>query len=107
MLLFPATSVAIVLIEFDPGVSGTAQLKLPPFKAVGTPLQVTLAGPDRASPTVPATDIGDTKVFAPFAGAVMAKVGGVLSSFTVTEVSRCFQPCQSQFPRRLDPPFPL
>src|SRR5436190_13810584 len=55
VLVFPATSVAITLVEFEPVTSVIPQLKVLPFTLAGTPLQVTVASPERASATVPVT----------------------------------------------------
>ena len=67
--------------------SGTWQLKVPPVTVAGTPLHVTLETPDRASETVPITVTGDAVKSAPFAGAVIAIAGAVLSRFTMTDAA--------------------
>ena len=104
VLVLPATSVAIALIEFAPGVNVTPQVKLAPFTLAGTPLQVTLARPESASATVPETAAGEKKTFDPLAGEVTLRLGGVLSSFTDTNAVAVFPALSTAIPTTVSPP---
>lgn len=81
--VLPAMSVAVVVIVFWPANNGTTQVKVPPLTVAGTALHIKPRTPDRASLTVPLTDTEGVMTEAPFAGAVIATSGAVVSSFTV------------------------
>src|ERR1700749_2134418 len=82
---FPATSIADVTTGFEPSESWRPQLNAFAFSVAAAPLQVTLARPESASDAVPLTLAGVLKRFAPSAGDVTLRSGGVLSSFALTE----------------------
>src|SRR5262245_9505426 len=82
----PATSVARTLTGLVPGVSVTLQLKLLPVSDAGTPLHETEASPESESDAVPFKVICCTNDLVRLEGEVRLRLGGVRSSFTVTDV---------------------
>jgi hypothetical protein len=95
--------VAVASTELRPGVNVTPQLKLAPLNVAGTPLQETPAKPEDVSPTVPLTETGEVKMLDPVAGEVTLRLGGVLSSFTVTAAVALFPALSTAVPCTLWP----
>src|SRR5882762_7091179 len=71
-------------MRLSPATRVTTQVNVPPLTTAATPLHETTATPERASLTVPLTEIDDEVVEVPLAGEVMATEGGVVSSVMVT-----------------------
>ena len=94
---------AVASTELLPGVNVTPQLKLAPFRMAGTPLQEMPANPENASATVPPTVTGEVKILDPLAGEVTLRLGGVLSSFTVTAAVAVFPALSTAVPSTLWP----
>ena len=87
VLELPAASVAIALMEFEPGVSVTPHWTRVPTTVDGTPLHVTAARPERLSRTMPAITVSDVNTVEPPVGDVIVNVGAVLSILTVMLVA--------------------
>lgn len=85
VVAFPATSVAWTVMVLRPGTSVRLHARLDAVTTAGSPLQVTVAMPDRASLTVPPRASCGVATVAPDAGDVMATAGGVLSSLMVSD----------------------
>src|ERR1035437_1321669 len=78
-------SVPLTVTEFEPDDKETEQVKAGAVTVAGVPLQETEAMPERASIRVPVMVWGNAVTVLPLAGDEMAREGGVLSSFMVTD----------------------
>jgi hypothetical protein len=83
--VFPAASVAAAVIVFVPSVRETWVVNAPLVSATACPFTVKLEIAT-ASETVPVTVTWLWVVAKPFAGALMATTGGVVSSVALTDV---------------------
>lgn len=85
-------SVAWMEIEFAPGARLTVHEKPELERTAAAPLQATEAIPEILSVSDPLIPIEDvlSAIVEPLAGDAMDSMGGVLSSFTVTEVFAVF-----------------
>lgn len=81
----PATSVAWMVMVFDPGTRVRLQERFPFVTVVAWPLQVTAARPERASEIVPSTVICGVVTVAPAMGEVTLIRGAVLSILRVKD----------------------
>jgi len=70
-------------MEFGPWTIGTTQVKFEPVTVAGIPPQLTEASPERRSVAVPLTVTEGRFTTAPLAGAVMLRIGGVLSMLRI------------------------
>src|SRR5437016_14551382 len=75
-------------MEFGPWASITVHVKLAPETAAAEPLHVTVDTPERLSFSLPLRPIETVLrlIVDPFGGDAIVTVGGVLSSFTATDV---------------------
>lgn len=84
VVVFPALSVAIIVILFAPLDKDTSLLNDPSVPTVAAaPFTVTVTGLDVASSVLPVTVTVVLLVTRPSAGAVMDKVGGTVSTMNV------------------------
>ena len=81
---FPTPSVARTAMLFEPSARPISHVKSDPVSTAGALLHVTLPTADSSSVAVPVTVIGDALNVAPFAGDVITRLGGALSSVTVS-----------------------